>query len=89
MSKSKDKRIRRLKKTRIWPSILGLLFISVCLGAIMLMVISFLLTDIVKNKVVTGYENTESLIYLLEQVKSQEEIKEIEEYILLYRDLVQ
>ncbi len=87
MSKSKDKRIRRLKKTRIWPSILGLLFISVCLGGIMLVVISFLLTDIVKNKVVTGYENTESLIYLLEQVKSQEEIKEIEEYILLYRDM--
>ena len=87
MSKSKDKRIRRLKKTRIWPSILGLLFISVCLGGIMLLVISFLLTDIVKNKVVTGYENTESLIYLLEQVKSQEEIKEIEEYILLYRDM--
>ncbi len=87
MSKSKDKRIKRLKKTRIWPSILGLLFISVCLGGIMLVVISFLLTDIVKNKVVTGYENTESLIYLLEQVKSQEEIKEIEEYILLYRDM--
>ena len=83
MSKSKDKRIRRLKKTRIWPSILGLLFISVCLGGIMLVVISFLLTDIVKNKVVTGYENTESLIYLL----AQEEIKEIEEYILLYRDM--
>ena len=78
MSKSKDKRIRRLKKTRIWPSILGLLFISVCLGGIMLLVISFLLTDIVKNKMITGYENTESLIYLLEQVKSQEEIKEIE-----------
>lgn len=87
MSKSKDKRIKRLKKTRIWPSILGLLFISVCLGGIMLVVISFLLTDIVKNKVVTGYENTESLIYLLEQVKSQEEIREIEEYILLYRDM--
>ncbi len=87
MSKSKDKRIRRLKKTRIWPSILGLLFISVCLGGIMLLVISFLLTDIVKNKMITGYENTESLIYLLEQVKSQEEIKEIEEYILLYRDM--
>ena len=87
MSKSKDKRIRRLKKTRIWPSIFGLLFISVCLGGIMMMVISFLLTDIVKNKMIAGYQNTESLVYFLEQAESSEEIGEMEEYILLYRDM--
>ena len=87
MGKSKDKRIRKLKKTHIWPSILGLFLISGFLGLVMLMVVSFLLTDMAKNKIVAGCQNTESLVYLLEQVESPEDIKEIEESLLIYIDM--
>ena len=87
MGKSKDKRIRKLKKTHIWPSILGLFLISGFLGLVMLMVVSFLLTDMAKNKIVAGSQNTESLVYLLEQVESPEDIRKIEESLLIYIDM--
>lgn len=87
MSKSKDERIKKLKKNRIWPSILGLFFISFCLSILMALVIGFLVSDIIKNKMISGANNMEEVIHLLEQVDSPEEITEIEDLLLLYIDI--
>lgn len=87
MSKSKDERIKKLKKNRIWPSILGLFFISFCLSILMALVIGFLVSDIIKNKMISGVNNMEEVIHLLEQVDSPEEITEIEDLLLLYIDI--
>jgi len=87
MSKSKDARIKKLKKKRIWPSLFGLFFISSCLLILMVLVIGFLVSDIIKNKMISGVDNMEEVIHLLEQVDSPEEISEIEDLLLLYIDI--
>lgn len=87
MSKSKDKRIRKFKKKRIWPSILGLFIVSICFMVIMLAVVAFLVSDVVKNKIVAGIHDTEEVSHFFEKIESFEELAEIEETLLFYIDI--
>ena len=50
MGKSKEERIKKLKKKRIWPSVLGLIFILFVFGIVMAAALGFSGLDIVQRK---------------------------------------
>ena len=56
MEKTKERRIRRLKKKRIWPSIVGLLLIVFFILVALLCEFSFLLLNIMERELRDGYE---------------------------------
>ena len=56
MRKSKDKRIRKLKKMRIWPSVLGLFLITIVFIALAEAIIVTSVVDVINNKFVNGHE---------------------------------
>ncbi len=62
MSKSKDKRIKKLKKKRIWPSILGLFIITTVFAVSMIIVLVTSVVDVVTNKFTSGYETSSHII---------------------------
>lgn len=68
MSKSKDKRIKRLRRKRIWPSVLGLFVIMV----ILLMFVSLILVanvmDVLIIKIENNYENSAKIATLCEDI---------------------
>ncbi|MBR4085309.1 MAG: EAL domain-containing protein [Lachnospiraceae bacterium] len=84
MAKTKDERIRKFKRKRIWPSILGLFFISTFLTILMALVIGFLINNVMTNKTLEGLSNLEEVAKIMEQADSPEEITEIEDQLLLY-----
>lgn len=54
MSGSKDKRIKRLKRKRIWPSVLGLFFIMVICSVSTIAIVASAFADVVSRKVSQG-----------------------------------
>ncbi len=56
MSKSKDKRINKFKKKRIWPSVLGLFIILVIFVAIALSMLVVYMLNIINMKMDDSYE---------------------------------
>lgn len=54
MSGSKDKRIKRLKRKRIWPSVLGLFFIMVICSVSTMAIVASAFADVVSRKVSQG-----------------------------------
>lgn len=62
MSKSKDKRIKKLKKKRIWPSILGLFLITSIFAICMAMVMMTSLVDVIRNKFTSSYETSSHIV---------------------------
>lgn len=56
MRKSKDNRIRKLKKMRIWPSVLGLFLITIVFIALAEAIIVTSVVDVINNKFVNGHE---------------------------------
>ncbi len=60
MSNAKDKRIRKLKKKRIWPSVLGLLLISFIFGIMFLVLMAFASIDVIQRKLIES--NSQAVI---------------------------
>ena len=52
MSKSKDKRIKKLKKIHIWPSIVGLFLIILVFAVVMEIALIMSGTDLIQSKFV-------------------------------------
>ena len=82
MSKSKDKRIKKLNRKRIWPSIVGLFFISIIFIAIVSAVLALYTLDIVDKKLYDSYK----LSYKVSDYMMAEELddiskEELEKYI--------
>ncbi len=86
MSKSKDKRIKRLKKMRIWPSILGLLFISIIFTFVFALVIAFTCIDIVQRKLIDGSNQATKIASLYEEY-NEATASDIHETVTNYIDL--
>lgn len=87
MNQNKNKRINKLKRKRIWPSILGLVILSFLLTVLMTASVAFLSIEVLKNKIVVGVDNVEEVVNLFERVDSVEHIAEIEEELLFYVDV--
>ncbi len=62
MSKAKDKRIKKLKRKRIWPSILGLFLIASVFLVFMLVVLVTSVVDVVDDKITGSYEISSHLV---------------------------
>lgn len=61
MSESKDKRIEKLKRKRIWPSIVGLFIIASIFAIMLLALIGSNIEDVVKRKVLNGLVQAECI----------------------------
>ncbi len=84
MSEAKNKRIKKLKKKRIWPSIVGLIFLSILLTVLMIFVLGLLGFEVIKNKVISAVDNIYEVTNLFEQVETAENITEIEDKLMFY-----
>ena len=58
MSNLKEKRIRKLKRKRIWPSIVGLFAISIVLFGVVVGILSLYLVDLIDKKFYDAYKSS-------------------------------
>lgn len=86
MSGSKDKRIKRLKRKRIWPSVLGLFFILVICSVSTIAIVASAFADVVSRKVSQGSRDATQIAGLYVGCDS-ENIDEINEKALDYAEL--
>ena len=56
MTKSKDKRIKKLKRKRIWPSVLGLFIITMFFSLCLLMIVTTGVASVVTNRINNGHQ---------------------------------
>lgn len=66
MSKSKDKRIKKLKRKHIWPSVLGLFFIIFIFFVILSAVLGFAMVDVVQGEFDSGVKYAKQIAALYE-----------------------
>lgn len=85
MGISKDKRIKKLKKQRIWPSILGLVLLVFTFSVIIKVVMEMACLDIVQRKLSDCHIQSEKIASLYEGYT--EENESIDEKVLSYIDL--
>ena len=83
MSKQKEKKIKKLRKKSIWPSILGLLFILCIFSCIIIAATASSCIDIVQRKISEGSEQAVKIASLYEDYDAQKG-KNIQETILSY-----
>lgn len=67
MDNSKDKRIKKLKKKYIWPSMLGMLIILTAFALVIVVLIQQSSEDIIKRKIANSKTNAESIIELFNE----------------------
>lgn len=67
MDNSKDKRIKKLKKKYIWPSMLGMLIILTAFALVIVVLIQQSSEDIIKRKIANSKANAESIIELFNE----------------------
>lgn len=71
MSNSKDKRIKKLKKKRIWPSIVGLFLIILIFTIILMALIGLNIQDVIQGKLLAGVRYTEPIVALFEEYEGE------------------
>lgn len=71
MNNSKEKRIKKLNKNRIWPSVFGLFGITVIFALIFIIVIANSLGDMVNRKILTGVSQAERIAELFEDYEGE------------------
>ncbi len=71
MSNSKDKRIKKLKKKRIWPSILGLFVITFIFAVILVMQLGANMVDVIRKKVIEPVSQAETIAAMFEDYEGE------------------
>ena len=87
MSKSKEKRIKKLKKNHIWPSIVGLSLILLIFTLILTAVLTMTVMDIVERKLLDSSEKSLKIAELFEGYNPETET-EIRQKALSYIDIL-
>ena len=85
MSRQKDKKLKKLKKQRLLPYILGIIFVTLILFLIIVAVSIILLTNIFMNKFDECVNNSKKIIQIIETKwdgESEEEFEQIYQSIL-------
>ena len=72
MSESKDKRIKKLKKKRIWPSILGLFFIALIFGIILILQLCASVADVIQGKLLAGVSQMNTIAVAFEDYEGEQ-----------------
>lgn len=83
MSKLKDKKIKKLRKKRIWPSILGLFFLLCIFSLIILISMASSCLDIVQRKLNEGSDQAVRIAELFEEY-DEGNAKDIQDAVLAY-----
>ena len=86
MSKLKEKKIRKLRKKSIWPSILGLLFLLCVFSLIILISMASSCLDIVQRKLNEGSDQAARIAKLFEEY-DEESAKGVQDAVLAYMAL--
>ena len=86
MSGSKDKRIKKLKRKRIWPSIVGLFVITSIFAIMLLALVGSNIEDVVKRKVLNGLIQAEKIAESFENFQGENN-QNISDSILNYIDM--
>lgn len=71
MSDSKDKRIKKLKKKRIWPSVLGLFIIAFIFFIILVAQVGVNAIDVVQKKLLESVSQTETIAGVFEEYEGK------------------
>ena len=87
MSRSKDERIKKLKKKRIWPSVLGLFLILSLFSILTLAILAFACLDIVQRKL-NQSSNQSAKVAELYKDYNETNAENINNAVLTYIDLM-
>ena len=87
MSKSKEERIKKLKKKRIWPSVLGLILILCIFSVIMAAALGMSGMDIVQRKLLDSSRTSVKVAELFGDYNSETE-ESIEQTVLSHIDVL-
>ena len=86
MNNAKDKRIKKLKKKRIWPSILGLFVITIIFAIILVVQLGFNMLDVTQKKVVTSVGRTEPIVIMFEKYEGEQK-QTIQDSVSIYIEM--
>ena len=76
MTDAKDKRIKKLKKKRIWPSILGLFIITLIFAIILIVQLGIGAIDVIQSKIIDGLSKTENVAVAFKDYDGEQETQE-------------
>lgn len=87
MGKSKDKRIKKLGKKRIWPSVVGLIFILFFFFCVILAVLAASTIDVLQRKLTYSREQSATFAELCAEY-AEDTAGDIQNTLLTYIDLI-
>ena len=87
MGRTKEKRINRLKKKRIWPSIVGLLFVLIFFVVVILVGFGLVVVEVTNRKLTESYERSMKAAELYRENES-DLLTNPDNRFLLYLDVV-
>lgn len=87
MGRTKEKRINRLKKKRIWPSIVGLLFVLIFFVVVILVGFGLVVVEVTNRKLTESYERSLKAAELYRENES-DLLTNPDNRFLLYLDVV-
>ena len=88
MGKSKEERIKKLKKKHIWPSVLGLILILFIFTVVMVVALAVASADIVQRKLMDSSRTSVKVAELFVEYNSETEEK-IEQTVLSHIDVLE
>ncbi len=88
VSKSKEERIKKLRKKRIWPSIVGLLLIFIVFDIVMVAALAMSGIDIVQRKLMDSSREAVKLAELFEEYNPDTE-ENVEQTVLSHIDVLE
>ena len=86
MGNSKDKRIKKLKKKRIWPSLLGLFFITFIFAVMIIALLAVAGVDVVQRKLVQSDSRAKTFSAVFEEYGGGQNEK-VQDTVLTYLEL--
>lgn len=86
MGNSKDKRIKKLKKKRIWPSLLGLFFITFIFAVMIIALLAVAGVDVVQRKLVQSDSRAKTFSAVFEEYDGEQDEK-VQDTVLTYLEL--
>ncbi|MGN0375277.1 MAG: EAL domain-containing protein [Butyrivibrio sp.] len=76
MSRQKDRRLKKLRKQRVWPYILGIILVVTVFFVLSVMIATFFMVSVMYNKLQIGYGNALKAVEKIEQTEDEAGLKE-------------
>ena len=79
MSKQKEKKLKKMKKQRGWPYIVGIMLVVLVFLALSLVLMAFFSINLVYDKLQQGHDNSNKIVQLIQEEWEQENPDSIQE----------